>query len=81
MANDYGCQNGGTFNMEYSFLGNGGGQYPQSITSRIMGKYKLTWLCDCAPGYIGPKCENEGIIHDFKHQIIIPNGINIRRVI
>ena len=56
--------------MEYSFLGNGGGQYPQSITSRIMGKYKLTWLCDCAPGYIGPKCENEGIIHDFKHQII-----------
>ena len=70
--------------MEYSFLGNGGGSYPQSITSRIMSKYKLTWLCDCVPGYIGPKCENEGIIYNYKHPIDIPNAyilINIRRVI
>ena len=64
--------------MEYSFLGNGGGSYPKSITSRMMSSYKLTWLCDCAPGYIGPKCENEGITYNCKHPI---NIINITPVI
>ena len=71
MANDYGCQNGGTFNMEHSFLGNGGGRYPDSIIKRMMKLHKLTWLCECAPGYIGTKCENEGIIYQCKFAVTI----------
>ena len=57
--------------MDYSFIGNGGGSYPKSITSMMMSKYKLTWLCECATRYIGVKCEHEGIIYHCKYQLFV----------
>ena len=66
----YGCENNGTFNMDYSFLGDGGGSYPSNIVYSMTQKYKITWLCDCAPGYIGAKCEHEGIDYHSVNPII-----------
>ena len=66
----YGCENNGTFNMDYSFLGDGGGSYPSNIVKSMKKKYKITWLCDCAPGYIGAKCEHEGMDYHSDYPII-----------
>ena len=46
--------------MDYSFLGYGGGDWPSNIVYSMTQKYKITWLCECAPGYIGAKCEHNG---------------------
>ena len=67
----YGCENNGTFNMDYSFLGYGGGSYPSNIVYSMTQKYKITWLCECAPGYIGAKCEHEGNVNDNLDCLII----------
>ena len=72
VGNAYGCENNGTFNMDYSFLGYGGGSYPSNIVYSMTQKYKVTWLCECAPGYIGAKCEHEGTHYNSDHLTIKP---------
>ena len=67
----YGCENNGTFNMDYSFLGYGGGSYPSNIVYSMTQKYKITWLCECAPGYIGAKCEHNGTDYNSDYLIDI----------
>ena len=57
--------------MDYSFLGYGGGSYPSNIVYSMTQKYKVTWLCECEQGYIGAKCEHEGINHYSEYPIII----------
>ena len=63
--------------MDYSFLGYGGGSYPSSIIYSMMQKYKISWLCECEPGYIGAKCEHKGsnynseYPHNKKHLTLI----------